>query len=143
MIRVRNVEQAINTSLGWTDPVTGYSGWTAAVSYDAAGNVQSRTDARNITTNFTYDALNRVTKVRYANDPQNTPGVDTYYDGYRAGSYQNIPDSRGRAWQVETLGQVRIMVDAFDSMGQVQTHGNNSGTEARGAHHFRRNKASI
>jgi RHS repeat-associated protein len=121
VIRARNVEQAIQASLAWTDPVTGYSGWTAAVSYDVAGNVQSRTDARNVTTNFTYDALNRVTTVRYVNDPQNTPGIDTYYDGYRGGVYQNVPDNKGRAWQVETLGQVLMTADLFDVLGHVKT----------------------
>jgi RHS repeat-associated protein len=121
VIRARNVEQAINPSLDWTDPVTGYSGWTAAVSYDDAGNVLSRIDARNVTANFTYDALNRVKTVRYVNDPQNTPGVDNYYDGYRGGIYQNVTDSKGRVWQVETIGQVRMTIDAFDVMGRVQT----------------------
>lgn len=121
VIRARNVEQIINPSLDWIDPVTGYSGWTMAVSYDATGNVLSRIDARNVTTNFTYDGLNRVKTLRYVNDPQNTPGVDNYHDGYRGGSYQNVPDSKGRVWQVETIGQVRMTIDAFDVMGRVQT----------------------
>jgi YD repeat-containing protein len=78
------------------------------------------TDARFNSTDID-GALNRVTTVRYINDPQSTPGVDSYYDGYRGGVYQNIPDSKGRAWQVETLGQIRTTVDAFDVMGRVQT----------------------
>ena len=55
--------------------------WTPAkgltqYGYDNNGNTLTRTDARNITANFTYDQLNRVTKLRYTNDPQSTPGVE-------------------------------------------------------------------
>ena len=123
VIFVRQVEQTVNTSLpAWTDPVTGYNaGWTAALTYDKNGNTLTRTDARNITATFTYDRLNRVTTLRYTNDPQNTSEVDTYYDGYRGNNYTTIGNVKGQPWQTETIGQVRFTVDSFDVMGRPTT----------------------
>ncbi len=120
VIFVRQVEQTVNASLpAWSDPVTGYSGgWTMALTYDNNGNTLTRRDARNITATFTYDQLNRITTLRYTNDPQSTPGVDTYYDGYRANSYTNIANVKGQAWQTETIDQVRFTMDNFDVMGR-------------------------
>jgi RHS repeat-associated protein len=120
VIFVRQVEQTVNAALpAWTDPVTGYAGgWTAAFTYDNNGNTLTRTEARNITATYTYDQLNRVTTLRYTNDPQNTPGVDTYYDGYRANNYTPINNVKGQAWQTETINQVRFTVDNFDVMGR-------------------------
>ena len=93
LIRVRHVEQAINSLLPpWTDPVTNYSGgWTTAFTYYNDGSLFTQTDARNLTTTFMYDQLNRITTVRYTNDPQNTPGIDNYYDGYRRAVSQTFP----------------------------------------------------
>ncbi len=54
--------------------------WSAAYTYDANGNVIKRTDARGIATNYTYDALNRVTAKSYTNDPANTPALSYGYD---------------------------------------------------------------
>jgi YD repeat-containing protein len=54
--------------------------WSAAYSYDANGNVRTRKDARGIVTNYTYDALNRVTAKSYTNDPANTPVLSYGYD---------------------------------------------------------------
>jgi RHS repeat-associated protein len=120
LIFVRHVEQTINASLpSWTDPVTNYSGgWTAALTYDNNSNLVTRRDARNITTTFGYDQLNRATSVRYTNDPQNTPGIDIYYDGYRANQFTNISHVKGQAWQNETIGQVRFTIDNFDVIGR-------------------------
>jgi RHS repeat-associated protein len=120
LIRVRNIEQTINPALNWVDPVTGYAGgWTAAFTYDQNGNLTSRTDARNITTNYEHDALNRMTTVRYVNDPQNTPGVDYFYDGYRGGANYSVSNSKGQAWQVETGGQTLVSLSNFDVLGRA------------------------
>src|SRR6185437_7532985 len=99
---------------------TGYpGGWTAGFAYDENGNVTSRTDARNITTNYTHDALNRVTTVRYINDPQGMAPVDFFYDGYQFGSNQGPTNSRGQLWQTNAGGQSLLTVNSFDSLGRV------------------------
>jgi len=55
LIRARNPEQDINTNLtpAVTDPVTNNSQWCVKYAYDASSNLSSKTDARNITTNYT------------------------------------------------------------------------------------------
>jgi len=83
LVRVRTPEQEINTNLvpALTDPVTGNNQWCAKYVYDANSNLLTKTDARDIITTYTYDALNRITNRSYsANDPQSTPSVTYTYD---------------------------------------------------------------
>lgn len=49
-----------------TSPDTGVTRYT----YDSAGNRATQTDARGNTTAYSYDALNRLTKVTYHLQPQ-------------------------------------------------------------------------
>jgi RHS repeat-associated protein len=62
-----------------TNPESGHVHYT----YDNNGNLQTKRDARSITTNYVYDALNRVTSRSYSD--QSTPAVNFYYDN------QNLP----------------------------------------------------
>jgi RHS repeat-associated protein len=48
--------------------------------YDGNGNLLQKTDARNITTKYAYDVLNRVTSRSYQNDTSGTPAVAYFYD---------------------------------------------------------------
>jgi YD repeat-containing protein len=62
---------------------TTYSGYvtgTTGYSYDANGNVLSKKDARGVATNYSYDALNRVTAKTYSNDANKTPYSCFQYD---------------------------------------------------------------
>src|SRR5205814_5117456 len=70
-----SAEARSNSNIALPDPLTGNSQWSTAYSYDGNNNLTSRTDARNITTNITYDALKREVSRSYVNDPTNTPAV--------------------------------------------------------------------
>lgn len=109
LIRAKNPEQSVNSGLALTDPVTDNTSWSFSYSYDANGNVSTRTDARGVTTTYTYDNLNRNTKVRYTSDPTNTPGVNRYYDGAYNG--------RGRLYWSETLGNGEISGEGASTIG--------------------------
>jgi len=108
LIRVRQVEQSVNSALNWTDPVTGYaSGWTMGFSYDANGNLTSRADARNITTSFAYDALNRAYSRTYSDG---TPTVTLSYD--------SAANGLGRLASVSSSVST-VTFGGYDSMGRV------------------------
>ena len=117
VIRVSTVEQTVNGALYWSDPVTGNTGWTMSLSYDATGNVTSRVDARDISTNITYDALNRpIIKLYRINgqpDP-NTGDVEYLYDNASA-------NGKGRPWIVYTWGAnpFQTAVGGYDAVGRV------------------------
>jgi RHS repeat-associated protein len=110
LIRVRNPEQNCNPNLPpHTDPFTGAYCWSTAYSYDANGNIVSKTDARNITTTYGYDGLNRNTTVSYSDS---TPGITRTYDTATLG--------KGRLQKTETAGSMgsRVTINAYDAMGR-------------------------
>jgi RHS repeat-associated protein len=118
VIRTRAIEQTVNAALNWTDPVTGYNGgWTTGVSYDINGNVTSRTDARNVTTTYGYDALNRNVTVRYSDG---TKDIDRHYDGAING--------KGRLWYLNwdpnnnTRFDTFVAIDEYDVMGRPKNY---------------------
>ena len=120
LIRTKSPEQDVNTNLpALSDPVTGNSQWSFRISYDNNGNVVSRTDPRNITTNYTYDALNRVRTRGYTGDPSQTPSVTYKYDG--AGSTaQNALGKLTLMSASSTSGFASSYSnDNFDAMGRV------------------------
>ncbi|HEY9432819.1 MAG TPA: Ig-like domain-containing protein [Blastocatellia bacterium] len=111
LIRAKNPEQEVNANpnMSYTDPVTDHNGWSMAYSYDANGILVSKTDARNITTTYGYDALNRNTTVSYSDS---TPGVTRTYDTAALG--------KGRLQKTETAGSMgsRVTINAYDVMGR-------------------------
>jgi RHS repeat-associated protein len=113
LIRASNPEQVVNSSLSpaLTDTVTQHQGWSLAYTYQANGNLLTRTDARNVTTTFGYDALNRVTSKTYTDS---TPAVNYYYDGAALG--------KGRLWQTMTSDPAHrnsyLAVNGYDAMGR-------------------------
>jgi len=92
-----------------TSPDTG----TSDSPRDAAGNVESATDARNETGEYTYDAVNRVTEIEY--------GDDTVTFGYDSGSNGN-----GRLTSV-TNGASALAL-AYDALGRVLERSQTTGS---------------
>ena len=54
--------------------------WTSCYTYDANGNITTRTTNSGIQTHYLYDALSRLTSKAYSNDPAGTPSVTYTYD---------------------------------------------------------------
>ncbi len=73
-----------------SNPETGTIGYA----YDANGNVQAKTDARGVLTNYSYDPLNRLISKTYSNDPSNTPSSCYQYDTRIGGSNDQYSGGR-------------------------------------------------
>ena len=115
LIRAKNPEQDVNAhpDMSYTDPVTNDgNGWSMAYSYDPNGNLVSKTDARNITTTYGYDALNRNTTVSYSDS---TPSITHTYDTATLG--------KGRLQKAETAGSLgsRVTINAYDALGRPRS----------------------
>src|SRR5262245_22034297 len=110
--RAKNPEQSANSSLNLTNPPTYNNNWSLAYSYDANGNLFSKTDARNITTTYGYDALNRNNTVTYSDS---TPGITRTYDTATLGN--------GRLRKTETAGSMgsRVTINEYDAMGRPKS----------------------
>lgn len=78
--------------------------------YDANGNLTRKTDARAIQTNYSYDALNRVTLRDYSDS---TPDV-TY-------TYDNGTNAKGRLTKVSSTVSTTEYT-GFDLLGRVLSH---------------------
>lgn len=79
-------------------------------SYDNNGNLTQKIDARNIQTNFTYDALNRVLTRSYSDS---TPAVSYFYD--------NLQNAKGKLIKVSSAVSTTEYT-AFDILGRVTNH---------------------
>ncbi len=122
LVRARNPEQDVNgglaTSAAGTYSGLGNSQWTIGYVYDANGNLTSKTDARNVTTNYGYDALNRNIWANY-NDGY-TPVIERHYDGpigngkgrlhYHL-SYNSHPVTSAAAYSY-------MVVNSYDAVGR-------------------------
>jgi RHS repeat-associated protein len=116
LMRARNPEQAANISA--TDPLTGNNAWSVGYSYDANGNVLTRTDSRSpvVTVTYTYDELNRPLTRVYTTEPPGgtvaTPAVSYVYDGPGAFSV-------GRVAQINSSVSSNSY-DEYDELGRVK-----------------------
>lgn len=76
--------QSQNPETGWvcygTTPNQPANGTNCISGYDLNGNLGFKTDARGVTTQFTYDSLNRLTRKSYPNDLSGTPVSCFQYD---------------------------------------------------------------
>ena len=93
-----------------TNPESG----TINYSYDNNGNLTNKTDARSITTSYTYDALNRVTQRSYSGETgYTTPAVSYFYD--------NLPNAKGKLTKVSSSVSTSEYT-SFDILGRVTGH---------------------
>jgi len=117
---LKRLTSATNPESGTICYGTVSGGQCQANGYDANGNLNYKTDARGVVSSYVYDALNRNTNVSYTDDPAGTPTVNRYYDGWRDGTNNNIPNSIGRLWQTETNGSSgsRTTINSFDALGR-------------------------
>lgn len=110
LLRARNPEQAVNTALNTAaDPISGNTAWSMSYAYDANGNLTAKTDARNVTTTYLYDNLNRVKQTNYSDG---TP--------YTLLTYDFATNGRGRFYanyESSTTGTINY-VTAYDALGQ-------------------------
>jgi RHS repeat-associated protein len=91
---------------------------TTTYSYDAAGNLISKTDAKGVTVSFQYDALNRLTKIDFPTDTDNVYVYDTCVNG--KGRLCSMTDASGTTnyeWTVK--GQVKKETKIIDSVTYV------------------------
>lgn len=117
LIRADNPEQETLSALNLTDTVTGHSNWTVSYDYDSNGNLSSKTDARGVVTQNSYDALNRLTTVLYRINGQPDPNTgDIQY------LYDNATNGKGRLWLTYRWGAKpsHTAVGYYDAMGRVK-----------------------
>ncbi|MGH9968423.1 MAG: DUF4214 domain-containing protein, partial [Pyrinomonadaceae bacterium] len=108
LIRAKNPEQAAGSlASNMTDAITGNTQWSMAYGYDNNGNLTARVDARNITTNYAYDALNRNYSTTYSDG---TVSTYRYYD--------LASNGRGRLYWDQAAGVSANVFDAYDGMGR-------------------------
>ena len=117
LIRSDNPEQESLSALNLLDPVTNNSNWSVKYEYDNNGNLTSKTDARGIVTQNSYDALNRLTTVLYRLNGQpdpNTGDIEYLYD--------NAAYGKGRLWLTYRWGAKpsHTAVGFYDATGRVK-----------------------
>lgn len=117
LIRARNPEQATNSGLALSDPITGNSAWSVGYQYDANNNLTQKTDARGVITTYAYDSLNRNTTIDYSDTVSINPDVKWFYDGATNG--------KGRVWYFYKGGDISTgsnvehkAIDSYDALGR-------------------------
>jgi RHS repeat-associated protein len=83
--------------------------------YDANGNLQVRTDARNIVTTYGHDPLDRPRTIAYTNEPvgSETPDVTNTYDA------PEVPFGKGRPTRVASTASTTDLLE-YDARGRVK-----------------------
>ena len=83
-------------------------------------------DARGVTQNFTYDAINRISGVSYTNDPAGTAAVAYHYDPAldRLTSINEGPNSQ--TFTYDNLGRITLASNVIDSVTYPVQYGYNT-----------------
>ena len=85
---------------------------------DKAGNLTSRTDARNVTTTYTFDPLNRNIRIEY--DDADTPDTERHYDGAVNGKGRLLYDVVGYNYGANP-DYIRTVIGEYDAAGRVKS----------------------
>jgi len=101
------VYDSLSRLVSATNPESG----TISYRYDPNGNLTQKTDARGVVTNYTYDALNRVTMRSYSGEAGYTTPSVTY-------TYDNLPNAKGKLTKVSSSISTTEYT-AFDIIGRV------------------------
>lgn len=107
LIRAKNPEQQANAALNLTDALTNNSSWSMAYTYDANGNIKTRTEARGGVAIYTYDNLNRLSFLNYSDT---TPDV-TY-------TYDTLTNGKGRLTSISSSASTYSYA-GYDELGRV------------------------
>jgi RHS repeat-associated protein len=116
LIRVRQPEQEVNSTLNTTETIDGNFEWTAKMEYDIVGNLVKTTDAENKQITNTYDKAGRVIKREYSN--LDTPTVFYHYDGTGLGAVPAY--SKGKLTKVSSTISA-TQYTSFDNFGRTLT----------------------
>ena len=106
----------VYSSLGRLTSATNPESGTVSYGYDNNSNLTSKTDARGVVTENSYDALNRVTRILYRINGQPDPNTgDIEY------SYDNATYGKGRLWLTYRWGAKpsHTAVGLYDALGRV------------------------
>ena len=101
----------MNSSLGRLKSACNPESGTIAYGYDGNGNLTLKTDARSVTTTFSYDALNRLTGKGYAGETVTAPDTATPNVTY---AYEGGKDFRTAV----TTSAGSYEVGGFDALGR-------------------------
>lgn len=98
-------------------PDTGITKFT----YDKLGNLETKTDARDITITYEYDELNRLTKVIYPNTKDTTRIYDNCANG--KGRLCHVDDSSGTMdFYYDDKGRVKKEIKTIEALGEIRAY---------------------
>lgn len=115
------VYDSLSRQLSATNPESG----AVSYAYDANGNVQTKKDARGVTTTYSYDQLNRLLS---KSSSDGTPTANFDYDESSVdndGIFYPTVNTKGRlshTWVKYADGNFSVTIDSYDSMGRVQDY---------------------
>jgi YD repeat-containing protein len=105
-----------NSSAGCPTVASNYLVGTVGYAYDANSNLTSKTDARSITTSYTYDVINRELTRTYSN---NDPTVTTSYDQSNCLGLSSCQNIGHRTSMTDAAGSEAWAYDVQQSSSQT------------------------
>ncbi len=117
LVRAKNPEQDAHASLALTNPPAYNNNWSLGYTFDANGNIETRTDSRPVTTTYTYDNLNRNTITDYGDA---TPDVKRFYDKVTLGKGRFHFNYSGGDISTGTTVE-HTAIDSYDAVGRPLT----------------------